>query len=188
MEQVMDFKVWSDFYLDHQRQNLAGINQAELESLADAIQTSERVFLLGKGRTGLVIEMFAMRLVHMGYAAYIIGQSITPKFMPKDLLILASCSGSTEGILLAARQALKAEGNVFAITGTPASPICSLAAAQIILSGSKEQSTEEQASKIERGTLFEQSLLLTLDCFIAVLAEKSGQYFAEMSRRHVKIE
>ena len=47
----MDFKVWSDFYLDHQRQNLAGVNQAELKSLADAIQTSERVFLLGKGRT-----------------------------------------------------------------------------------------------------------------------------------------
>ena len=179
----MDFKVWSDFYLDHQRQNLAGINQAELKSLADAIQTSERVFLLGKGRTGLVVEMFAMRLVHLGFAAYIIGQSITPKFMPKDLLILASCSGSTEGILLAARQALKAEGNVFAITSAPASPICSLAAGRLILSNS-----EDQDSKIEKGTLFEQSLLLTLDCFIATLAEKTGQDFAEMSSRHVKIE
>ena len=184
----MDFNTWSAHYLERQRQTLAGINQEELENLSDAIQASKRIFLLGKGRTGLVVEMFAMRLVHLGYAAYIIGQSITPKFMPKDLLILASCSGSTEGILLAARQALKAEGEAFAITSAPTSPICSFAASQLILPSSENQPSAGQISKIEQGTLFEQSLLLTLDCFIALLAEKTGQNFAKMSNRHVKIE
>jgi 6-phospho-3-hexuloisomerase len=185
---MMDFQAWSKFYLEKQGQTLAGINPDEMENLADAILSSKRIFVLGKGRTGLVIEMFAMRLVHLGYQAYIIGQSTTPKFTPEDILILASCSGNTEGILLAARQASAAGGTIFAITRAAGSSLCDLTSHVLRIPEPPEADSAQPASKIMQGTLFEQSLLLTLDCFIAGLAEKTGQDFDKMSDRHVKIE
>ena len=182
------FQNWSDYYIERQNQTLARINNDHLERLSNAIRVSRHIFLLGKGRTGLVVEMFAMRLVHLGYQAYIIGQSTTPKLTSEDLLILASCSGETEGILLAARQAHTAGGTVFAVTRGSGSQLADIADHVLIIPELPETNTTKKPSKIMQGTLFEQALLLTLDCFIAQLAEETGQNFDKMGDRHVKIE
>ena len=53
---------------------------------------------MGAGRSGLVAKAFAMRLMHLGFTAYVVGETITPAMRPKDLLVIFSGSGRTKTI------------------------------------------------------------------------------------------
>jgi 6-phospho-3-hexuloisomerase len=184
----MEFQDLADLFSEDQRQAARLVNENQLEQFADAIQSSERIFLQGKGRTGLVIEMFAMRLVHLGYQAFIIGHSTTPKYSTRDLLILASGSGTTEGLILTAQQAQRIGGKLFILTRNPEAPLSSYAQNSLIIPNPKLEHGALANSKILSGTLFEHALLVTLDGLCVLLAEKTGQDLNAMSDRHVTIE
>ena len=79
---------------------LTGINDKEIEKLIQAILTSKKIFLAGAGRSGLMIKAFAMRLIHMGFTAYVVGETITPAIASGDLLIIGSGSGSTDSLVV----------------------------------------------------------------------------------------
>jgi 6-phospho-3-hexuloisomerase len=184
----MNFHQLAELFIENQQQTIGAVAMEELNNLSALIQSSEQVFLQGKGRTGLIMDMFAMRLVHLGFRAYIIGQPTTPKYASHDLLILASGSGATEGLLLTARQAQKANGNLFVITRQTDSPLAKMTQNRLIVPHPPIDQKDAVESKVLSGTLFEQALLLTLDCFCGLLAEQTGQDFDQMSDRHVVIE
>lgn len=52
---------------------LEQIKQAEV-----LIKKDKRIFILGAGRSGLMAKGFAMRLMHIGYTVFVIGETITP--------------------------------------------------------------------------------------------------------------
>ena len=58
--------------------------------------TRQKIFLTGKGRSGLAAKGFANRLMHLGFQAYVIGEISTPHTKAGDLLIITSGSGETE--------------------------------------------------------------------------------------------
>lgn len=61
-------------------------NQAEgIEDLISTIMSSEKVFVSGAGRSGLMGKSFAMRLMHMGINAFVTGETVTPVFTEKRL-------------------------------------------------------------------------------------------------------
>ncbi len=99
------------------------IDYAQVSRLADEISGAERVFLAGAGRSGLVLRMAAMRLMHLGKTVHVAGDTTTPAINAGDLLIVASGSGTTSGVVKAAQTALSAGGaQVAAITTNPSSP------------------------------------------------------------------
>ena len=53
------------------------------------------MLVVGDGRSGLVGKAFAMRLMHLGFSVYVVGETITPRLQPQDLLIVISGSGET---------------------------------------------------------------------------------------------
>jgi len=184
----MKFQDLAELFSEDQRQSARLVNEDQLEQFAEAIRSTQRIFLLGKGRTGLIVEMFAMRLVHLGFQAYVIGQSTTPKYSPEDMLILASGSGTTEGLMLTAQQAQRVGGKIGVITRNPAGPLGQYAQSILVIPDPQLDHGALAKSKILSGTLFEQSLLLTLDCLCILLAKKTGQDLNDMSDRHVTIE
>lgn len=184
----MKFQDLAELFSEDQKQAAHLLNEGQLEQFAEAIQSSQRIFLLGKGRTGLIVEMFAMRLVHLGFQAYIIGHSTTPKYSPEDMLILASGSGTTEGLILTAQQAQRVGGKIGLITRNPAGPLSRYAQSVLVIPDPQLEHGALADSKILSGTLFEESILLTLDCLSILLAEKMGQDLNDMSDRHVTIE
>jgi 6-phospho-3-hexuloisomerase len=184
----MSFQKLADLFIESQRQTIDGIAMEQLNNLSTLIQSCGRIFLLGKGRTGLIMDTFAMRLVHLGFQAYVIGQPTTPKYGADDLLILASGSGTTEGSILTARQARKSGGYLFLITRDSASPLGIMIPNKLVIPATLMDQKDYPESKVLSGTLFEQALLLTLDCFCGLLAEQTGQDFEKMSSRHVVIE
>ena len=90
--------------------------------------------------------------------------------------------------MLTAQQAQRVGGKIGVITRNPAGPLGQYAQSILVIPDRQLDHGALAKSKILSGTLFEQSLLLTLDCLCILLAEKTGQDLNDMSDRHVTIE
>ncbi len=79
---------------------ITGILEATEESydekLTAMLDEAGRIFIAGAGRSKLVGNFFAMRLVHGGYNVNVVGEIVTPSIKAGDLLIIISGSGETE--------------------------------------------------------------------------------------------
>jgi len=78
------------------------IDYSEVKTLVTDIlaaqQNQKRLFVMGAGRSGLVVKGFAMRLMHLGFNVYVVGETVTPAVETDDLLIVISGSGETKSI------------------------------------------------------------------------------------------
>lgn len=54
------------------------ISDTESEQLIHSIAVANKVFVAGAGRSGFMIRSLAMRLMHMGIQAYVVGETVTP--------------------------------------------------------------------------------------------------------------
>lgn len=89
-------------------QQTAGlISDAEAEKLVNGILEAKKVFVAGAGRSGLMAKSFAMRMMHMGIDAYVIGETVTPNFEKDDLLIFSTGSGETKSLISMAEKVKK---------------------------------------------------------------------------------
>ncbi|MFB2898267.1 hypothetical protein ACE1CI_35570 [Aerosakkonemataceae cyanobacterium BLCC-F50] len=78
---------------------LETVECAAVANLTNAILQANRVFAAGEGRSGLTLQMAAMRLMHLGLEVHIVGEVSAPAIRSGDLLIACSGSGSTGGVL-----------------------------------------------------------------------------------------
>ncbi|MGL5884535.1 MAG: 6-phospho-3-hexuloisomerase, partial [Bombilactobacillus sp.] len=60
-------------------------NTEELEQIVEQINHSHHIFLAGAGRSGIAIQAFANRLLHLGYSVSIVGEISSPHSHPEDL-------------------------------------------------------------------------------------------------------
>ncbi|WP_270584600.1 6-phospho-3-hexuloisomerase [Bacillus smithii] len=103
------------------------ISDEEAEKLVDKILESKKIFVAGAGRSGFMAKSFAMRMMHMGLDAYVIGETVTPNYEKEDLLIIGSGSGETKSLVSMAEKAQKIGGSIAAATIFPESTIGQLA-------------------------------------------------------------
>lgn len=160
--------------------------------------SAKRVFVVGAGRSGLVVKAFAMRLMHLNIDVYVVGETITPSLRGDDLLIALSGSGETDLIVEAAKIAKRVGTKVVAITSYPKSSLANLADDVVILPGRrrvariskfmKRELAGEYASLAPLDTLFEVTALVFLDSIIASLMIKLGRKEEELRARHATIE
>ncbi len=54
----------------------------QVYAFLDAILDADRIYVMGAGRSGLVAKSFAMRLMHTGFTAYVVGETITGLYQP----------------------------------------------------------------------------------------------------------
>ncbi len=61
---------------------LEGLNREEVETLLESLMNTrtrgKKVLVVGAGRSGLVGKAFAMRLMHLGFQVYVLGETINP--------------------------------------------------------------------------------------------------------------
>ncbi|MDR1510918.1 MAG: hypothetical protein LBS53_14940, partial [Synergistaceae bacterium] len=84
--------------LAEQSKFLSEVKDSEIEAMLGAINSADRLFVAGLGRSGNVARCFAMRCMHMGLDVYVVGETVTPAILPEDMLLISSGSGET-GIL-----------------------------------------------------------------------------------------
>ncbi|MEM4879182.1 MAG: 6-phospho-3-hexuloisomerase [Desulfurococcaceae archaeon] len=192
MIQIIDFILKSiDMISDSEKDSL-------VEALLEALKNKKKIFIVGAGRSGLVARAFAMRLLHLGFNVYVIGETILPRAMPGDILLAISGSGRTKTIVTIAEVAKSMGVKVVAITTYPDSPLGKIADIVVNIPGrtklaKEEDYTARQIMGIHEplaplGTLFEDTTMIFLDGVIVELMNKLGLTEEELRERPANIE
>lgn len=173
--------------LAEQVEAIALISDAAVEDLLVAIGQATRIFILGEGRSGLAGRFFAMRLMHLGKQAFVVGETITPSIGGGDLLIAISGSGETGAVVMMAESARKASATIAAITANPDSRLAALA--NLIVHIPTQHKLQGASSRQYGGSLFEQVALLLFETMVSMLAAgDAATGFASLAKRHANLE
>ena len=164
------------------------ISYSEIAKLIPAITNAEHIFIMGAGRTGLMMKAAAMRLMHLGYKVHVVGETTAPAIEKGDVLIAGSGSGTTSGIVRAAETAKKVGAGVLCFTTNADSRLALLADHTVTIPAAQKQERNETISKQYAGSLFEQSLLLVFDALIQTLWGLEGSSASELWKRHANME
>ncbi|HUU67917.1 MAG TPA: 6-phospho-3-hexuloisomerase [Planctomycetota bacterium] len=158
---------------------VSGVDAAAAERLLHEIAAAKRIFLAGCGRSGLMAKAFAMRLMHLGRTAFVVGETTTPAIGAGDLLIVCSGKGAKETLASFMREAAKAGARCAAVTARPESPVARLAVVVVL--------PLEQTAQFG-GSLFEQCLLVFFDGLVMQMIESGSAAHAQMAARHANLE
>jgi 6-phospho-3-hexuloisomerase len=167
---------------------LAAIDAAEMDGITNLLTNADRVFVHGAGRSGLALRMTAMRLMHLGRTAYVVGEVTTPAIGAGDVLLVASGSGTTSGIVTAAQTADSVGARIAVLTTARDSPLATLADAVVVVPAAAKLDRSGTASAQYAGSLFEQAVGLIGDAVFHTLWQRSGQSADDLWPRHANIE
>ena len=186
----MNIQTYISQILDELGKIMGHVRNNSAEKLADTIIAAQAVFVAGAGRSGLAMKSFAMRLMHMGFDTHVVGETVTPSITDKDVLLVGSGSGSTSSLVTSTNKADTIGATICLITIDENSPIAQMAEVVIIIPASTPKIDRELdfRSVQPMGSLFEQSLLLTLDAIIFLLMERTGKTLESMFTRHANLE
>ncbi|SFN61121.1 6-phospho-3-hexuloisomerase [Mycetocola miduiensis] len=160
----------------------------DLDGLAETLAIARRIFVLGAGRSGIALQMTAMRLMHLGLTVHVVGDVTTPAIGPGDVLLTASGSGTTTSIVRGADAAVKAGASVTVITTAAESPLAALATAVVVVPAAGKLDRSGNVSTQYAGGLFEQTVMLLGDAVFHSLWLRSGRSADELWPRHSNLE
>lgn len=161
---------------------------AGLDDVLDVLAGADRVFVLGAGRSGLALQMTAMRLMHLGLDVHVVGETTTPAIRAGDVLLTASGSGTTTGIVRAAETATGVGARIVAITTAPGSPLGQAADALVVVPAAAKLDRSGTTSAQYAGGLFEQAVVLVGDALFDALWRRSGLSADDLWPRHANLE
>lgn len=163
------------------------VDETQLEQALALFDKQTRIFITGAGRSGFQAKSFAMRLMHIGYTDFVIGETITPSIQQGDLWIAISGSGTTSGILKETETAKKMGLTILAITSDPTSPLAILADTVLIVPGATKTGSGIASIQL-LSTLFDQTVHITLDVLALMIAQKDQTSNEQALHEHVNIE
>lgn len=171
------------------RDVLAEIKEDEFKRFINTIKLSKNIFVTGQGRSGLVARTFAMRLTHIGFSCYVVGDTTTPNIDKGDMLIACSSSGTTSITCHIAGLAKRLNASIVVITAHPNSELSNYATLTIEIPAREiGQVLRSRYSVQFRSTLFEQACLVYLDAVILTLVRLLNREEVEMQKRHANLE
>lgn len=166
----------------------AKIDEQQVADLASLLGQPGRIFVAGAGRSGLVLRMAGMRLMHLGLTVHIAGDTTTPAISAGDLLLVASGSGTTSGVVKAAETAAKAGARIAAFTTNADSPLAALADALVIIPAAQKTDHGSNVSVQYSGSLFEQVLFLATEAVFQSLWDNTDEPAERLWLRHANLE
>ena len=175
------------------------LDEDSIDEFENIIMESKNVFVTGAGRSGLAAKAFAMRLMHLGVSAYVVGETISPAIYENDCIVAISGSGETNTIVSAATIAKKRGSKVLAVTSYPESTLGQLADSCLLVKGRTKQEVDDEnymkrqihgnyTSLTPLGTAFELTTLVFLDAIVSELMEKMHQTESDLKARHTVLE
>ncbi len=169
-----------------------------LNLLLSARSEGRKILIVGAGRSGLVGKSFAMRLMHLGFSVYVIGETITPSVREGDVLIAVSGSGSTQVVVTVASAAKKMRARIVAVTSHPDSPLGRISDYIVRIPGRTKvaRETDYFARQVlglyeplaPLGTLFEDSVMVFFDGLIVELMNRLNLTEEDLMKRHANVE
>jgi len=173
------------------------IDEEQVEDMIQAISKSKSVFIVGSGRSELIGMAFAMRLMHLGFVVYVIGDVTTPSINKDDCLVAISGSGETRTVTIAAETAAETGASVIGITTNTSSTLGKYLDVAVNIESKSKEPWKHYTSHVLKGnyddltpmgTLFEDSTHLFLDGLIAEFMARLGKKEIDLKKRHATIE
>lgn len=180
------------------------LDQKEADCFISEIMRARRIFVVGAGRSGFVAKSFAMRLMHLGFTAYVVGETVTPAFFRDDTLIAFSGSGKTKSVLEACETTRQIGGHICLVTGILDSPMSRLADCIVSLTTDDEschvgsdhfdlrqlrgEHRSISAPCTPLGTLFETSAMIFADSVVSALIERKHCSIDEIMDRYTNMQ
>ena len=175
------------------------LDEKTIDEFENIIISSKNIFVTGAGRSGLAAKAFAMRLMHLGLSAYVVGETISPAIYKDDCIVAISGSGETNTIVSAAKIAKNRGSKVLALTSYPESTLGQLSDAYILVKGRTKKEVDDEnyikrqihgnyTSLTPLGTAFELTTLVFLDAIVSELMEKMQQTESDLKARHTVLE
>lgn len=175
-----------EYILAQSRATVDALDRDLLDALLTALDNARRVFVYGTGRSGLVARGLGIRLAHLGYSTYVIGETITAPVQAKDLVVLVSGSGETYPVAMTAEIARTIGAQVAVLTGNRHSRVAQ--DAEIVVELKPPNDDGRQPILAPLGTLFETTAWILLDGIVADLMERRQQTEEMMRQRHATLE
>ena len=170
------------------------------------------IFVAGAGRSGLMGRAFAMRLMHLGFKAYVVGETVTPAVRQGDLLIAISGSGSTKSVISAAEKCQAVGAFIVSLTSKEDSVLGDLSSVNVVLPSKSNADNLNESQQDENeadvssdsdasfdpscrrsglmlmGTAFEILTLIFTDAVVLNLTYVVGVSEDDMKARHANTE
>ena len=203
-EEFTDIPLFMEEMAESIRQTTAGLDKDQTSAFFRKLLDAKRVYVAGAGRSGLIARAFAMRLLHLGFDVYVVGETVTPALQPGDTLVVFSGSGETHTMATYSRTVKDLGGIVCLITASADSTMSRLADCVVNLGDPTgyyrgDTSTFEQrqmtgqyrsasAAFAPLGTLFETLALVFSDAVISALMEAKKEGAPELRGRLTNME
>ncbi len=179
-----------DTILDNLSSTLHQVDSDQIEAMQKALLRANRIFIAGRGRTGLQMRAFAMRLMHLGLHVYVVDDVTTPGITAADYLLIGSGSGRTPSLIRYAETARSLGVEVGAFVGDQGSPIATSAKQIVYIPATNFKSGDYSSEKsvLVMGALFEHTLGLIGDLIIIQLKAALNVSEDDMNARHANLE
>lgn len=176
------------------------LSEEQVKRFIDEILGAERIYVMGAGRSGLVAKAFAMRLMHLGFHSYVIGETITPAMKKGDIVVAFSGSGETKTIAELCETAKNIGGRICLVSSKAESRIGKISDCIVVIESHRDsvedESTEyeirqmmgEHKSFAPLGTLFETGSMVFSDSLISAIMEIIECDECDLKGRHANIE
>jgi 6-phospho-3-hexuloisomerase len=185
--------------IDHLDEVTEKLDTEAVKNMLQKIIDGKRIFVMGAGRSGLVAKAFAMRLMHLGFSVYVVGETTTPAVRPDDVVVAISGSGETRSIADLGKIVKYIGSTLITVTSKKESTLGRISDIIVVLP-SKTKIDPDAGGCLEKnmrgdyknlpplGTSFEITSLIFLDSLIAQLITLTGASEAELKSRHTNIE
>lgn len=176
------------------------ISDDDVGKFIEELLKAKRIYVMGAGRSGLVAKAFAMRLMHLGFQAFVVGETITPALNNGDVMVIFSGSGRTKTVADIAETGKEIGAHICLITANADSRIGKVADCTVIIEHHRDD-VEDDAVEFEirqmmgdhksfapLGTLFETVSMIFADAIISRLMEITKTDENALKNRHVNLE
>ncbi|MFA4862111.1 6-phospho-3-hexuloisomerase [Methanoregula sp.] len=202
-EEFLDIPLFMEQMAESIRKTAILINKSETSAFFQQLLAAKRIYIAGAGRSGIIARAFAMRLLHLGFDVYVVGETITPALTPGDTLVVFSGSGETHTMATFCTTVKDLGGSVCLVTASPDSTMSRIADCVVNLGdltgyyrGDTSTFEERQVTGQYRsiasafaplGTLFETLALIFSDAVISALMIAKKEDAGELKGRLLNV-
>jgi 6-phospho-3-hexuloisomerase len=185
----MEFKQLQSKLINEAAVALGTINETDVDVFIKEILGARKIFIYGLGRERLMLQAFAMRLVHLGFDVHVVGDVTSPRIEEKDLFITSSGTGYLATVEALLKIVKKAGARVVYITANTESELSHYADLTIhIKAQTMKEDIEERTSLQPLGAVFEQAQLFLFELIIVRLKQQIKISEKEMEKFHTNLE
>lgn len=158
-------------------ESLDTIDDKSVDEFVDSIIRADKIFIYGSGRSGLICQLFAVRLVQIGLKVHFVGEMTTPIVGKEDLVILVSNTGKTMSVNQTAVISKRIGSKVIAITSNRKNALGNTADLVIEI-------PSKNGEYAPLGTVFEDATGIFFDGIVPEIMRKKGINEQNMRDNH----